>query len=145
MYNSVANDRCDHREVAKILETSQQLNAASNITGILYYSNRYFLQYLEGNLSDVKATYLRITRDPRHSGLSLVDESLIDDRKFAGWAMAYIPTSDSITPAISEFQTQAEFNPKAMSADNTVKFIMALQTQLPKAHYPIANNEEQPE
>ena len=75
IYTSTASDRCDQKQVEEILEVSMKLNAVNGITGILYYSSQYFMQYLEGSDEKVEATYARIKITPAKPGVFHVSRS----------------------------------------------------------------------
>jgi len=118
-----------------ILHTSNQLNLANGITGILYFSSQYFLQYLEGENSHVESTYERICRDPRHTNLRIVDRAAIDSRDFSSWSMAYVPKSDILIPLNLEFMNGTDFNPKEISNTEALELVFKLRSLLPQAHY----------
>ena len=139
IYNSRSLEHCDTREINKILECSERLNASCGVTGILYFSNNNFLQYLEGDEADVARTYERITQDNRHTDIQLVDKSTIQNRQFSDWAMAYVPESDKIAPILEKHMDGKAFNPQAMSTPSTLELIFELRTLLPKAHYDTQN------
>lgn len=135
IYASTACEICDYNEVNKILGRSQELNSTNNVTGILYFSDKYFLQYLEGDIRDVNDAYNRILLDNRHTALRLIDLVTITQREFAEWAMAYIPKSELIEPLNSEFTNCRDFSPAELSAVDALKMILQLQSILSKAHY----------
>ncbi|WP_186416839.1 BLUF domain-containing protein [Bosea sp. CS1GBMeth4] len=76
-------------ELARILETARQLNAERHVTGFLMATPGGFAQILEGEAEHVAETYGRIMADPRHADLRLLAQDIIDERRFAGWAMAF--------------------------------------------------------
>ena len=135
IYTSTASDRCDQKQVEGILEVSMKLNAVNGITGILYYSSEYFMQYLEGGGDKVDETYARLARDERHHSLRLVEAAAIQSREFEDWNMAYVPKSTIITPLNLEFMRGTEFNPREISASEALELTKKLRELLPKAHY----------
>ncbi len=135
IYTSTACDHCDSAEIDKILETARKVNLEKGITGVLYFSSNYFMQYLEGDTGSVEEIYSRIAQDDRHTNIRLVDTASIEERKFADWAMAYIPQSDVLVPIHMKFMDSTEFNPEAITADNATDIVWELYAQLPSAHY----------
>jgi hypothetical protein len=135
IYSSRAFRHLDSREINVIQECSHRLNSYCGVTGILYFSNNYFLQYLEGNETDVDRTYERITKDQRHTDLKLVDHGAIKCRHFSEWAMAYVPESDKISTFLNKYTNDDRFNPHLLSAATTVELIFELRSFLPDAHY----------
>lgn len=72
----------------QILETSRRRNALDDITGLLIFDGKRFLQVLEGSLENVEATFSRIATDGRHRALVRLSSRHVDDREFGPWAMA---------------------------------------------------------
>ncbi|WP_420607107.1 BLUF domain-containing protein [Novosphingopyxis sp.] len=76
-------------DLEAILEVSRHNNASSNVTGLLFFNGRRFLQALEGQSADVDATFERIQKDPRHHALVILSTRVVQSREFGTWAMAY--------------------------------------------------------
>ena len=83
-------------EVEGILETSARKNPVSGITGLLLYNGRNLLQLLEGEEAELINLMVRITHDPRHSGVSMLDRRAIDERACPQWAMRRIAISQNV-------------------------------------------------
>lgn len=83
-------------EVESILATSARNNPERGITGLLLFNGRNFLQLLEGEESEVAALMERITQDPRHSGVSVLDRRAIAERACPDWAMKRVMIAESI-------------------------------------------------
>ena len=74
-------------DVDAILEASQRNNAARGVTGLLLYNGRNFLQLLEGDESELVSLMVKISHDPRHTGISMIDRKMVDERVCPNWAM----------------------------------------------------------
>ena len=83
-------------DVDAILATSARNNPARGITGLLLFNGRNFLQLIEGEESEVAALMERITADPRHSGVSVLDHRTIAARTCPDWAMKRVMIAESI-------------------------------------------------
>ncbi|MEP0189371.1 MAG: BLUF domain-containing protein [Erythrobacter sp.] len=83
-------------EVDRILETSASKNPVSGITGLLLYNGRNFLQLLEGEEAELINLMVRITHDPRHSGVSMLDRRAIDKRACPRWAMRRVAIAQNV-------------------------------------------------
>jgi Sensors of blue-light using FAD len=83
-------------EVDAILATSARNNPARGITGLLLFNGRNFLQLLEGEEWEVASLMERITADPRHSGVSVLDRRSIAARTCPDWAMKRVMIAESI-------------------------------------------------
>jgi len=82
-------------DVAEILRTSRRNNAAADVTGLLLYNGRRFLQALEGPEPAVRAIYARVAADPRHHAVVVLSERLVAQRAFGAWAMAAARSGDT--------------------------------------------------
>lgn len=89
-YISTATTSMAEAEVERILRASRINNAAIDVTGLLVYNGKRFLQTLEGKAENVSTAYRRITADRRHHALVLLSCSDITDRVFGCWAMAAV-------------------------------------------------------
>jgi hypothetical protein len=83
-------------KVESILATSARNNPERGITGLLLFNGRNFLQLLEGEESEVAGLMERITQDPRHSGVSVLDRRAIAERACPDWAMKRVMIAESI-------------------------------------------------
>ncbi|MBV7258571.1 BLUF domain-containing protein [Erythrobacter crassostreae] len=84
------------REVESILESSTRNNPANGITGLLLYNGRNFLQLLEGEEVELTPLMVRITHDPRHTGISMLEHKEIESRACPSWAMKRVMIADSV-------------------------------------------------
>lgn len=89
IYVSSATRLLEGADLARILEGSAARNAASGITGMLLYADGSFMQALEGEAPDVQTVFARIERDPRHTGVIVLEHAPIATRSFARWSMGF--------------------------------------------------------
>ncbi|MEL8055751.1 MAG: BLUF domain-containing protein [Pseudomonadota bacterium] len=89
IYVSQAAPNLSAKGIQKIVNISHLHNQMSNITGLLVHDEGYFLQILEGQPSEVEATYKRISKDRRHSNCQLLLAQPITQRAFPKWLMGY--------------------------------------------------------
>ncbi|GLZ54337.1 BLUF domain-containing protein [Actinomycetospora sp. NBRC 106378] len=87
--NLIASDDVE-AQVADILATSRRNNPARGITGALVVWDESVVQTLEGDEDAVRALYATIERDPRHTGLELVETTPGVERAFGKWSMARV-------------------------------------------------------
>ena len=92
IYCSTVNGIGD-KEIEAILDKSRANNALDNITGALIYDGQHFLQCLEGGRQSVSKRFLVISQDYRHKNVELIDFSVIKERRFPQWTMAYAGSS----------------------------------------------------
>lgn len=89
VYTSVRGAQCDEKEIENIVSACRRNNPGRDITGVLLYSNKRFIQYLEGTDQEVRELYELIKEDPRHSGVMERAFEPIKERMFPAWAMGY--------------------------------------------------------
>ncbi|WP_232280820.1 BLUF domain-containing protein [Vibrio sp. 16] len=65
-------------------------NASVGVTGLLLFSQDYFLQCLEGSRSQVNAIYQHILNDRRHKKVILLEYTEVAEREFGEWSMGYM-------------------------------------------------------
>ena len=84
------SERCsstNDAEIYRIKLRAEHNNHRRNITGALLFTERYFLQYLEGEAAVVDALYANICRDPRHTNARLLLRTPIQQRDFSRWSL----------------------------------------------------------
>jgi hypothetical protein len=81
-------------EVRRILATARENNRAAGVTGAMAFNDDWFAQVLEGSKSDVVRIFGKISRDPRHCDLGILQQTAAATRLFPTWSMAYAETLD---------------------------------------------------
>lgn len=89
-----ADERYDTIEV--LLRHASRANAIDDITGVLLLSGNQFVHTLEGPAAAVDSLMARITVDPRHADIVIVDRRPVAYRAFVQWGLAYQGSSVSI-------------------------------------------------
>ena len=89
IYLSAGTKWFDEPELQAILASSNEHNSRNNITGLLLYNQGDFIQLLEGEESDVMATFERISLDARHKGITHIASGQLKKRNFPRWAMGF--------------------------------------------------------
>jgi len=80
-----------------ILEKARSRNEQDGVTGFLLYADESFLQILEGEEAVLTATFGRIEKDTRHTGVRLLQRSPITKRRFGAWTMGFdLPDTQSL-------------------------------------------------
>ena len=77
----------DNSDIENILISSERNNPKSEVTGLLIFGSKLYLQFLEGPENSVDATFNRIKSDKRHNEIRILKESKSDRRLFASWTM----------------------------------------------------------
>lgn len=117
IYASKTPVTLNHEDIEQITDASRDNNEASHITGVLCYSNNYFLQCIEGSRAKVNALYRKILKDKRHSEPAILQYEEISERDFMDWSMGYIPPSSISGEMVLRFSGEREFNPFSMNGE----------------------------
>jgi len=89
IYLSAGVSWFSEQELKEILAISNINNSRDGITGLLLYSEGNFIQLLEGEENKVNETFIRISNDQRHKGITPIASGNIEQRNFPEWAMGY--------------------------------------------------------
>lgn len=80
-------------EIRALLTTAHRKNAACGVTGALMYTERNFIQLLEGPHLVVQKVMSVIERDPRHANVAILGTQNGQERRFAGRPMTLVGRS----------------------------------------------------
>ncbi len=114
------------REVQDILDVSRENNERLGITGALCYAPGLFLQCLEGPREAVNDLYARIVADTRHTQITLLEFSTVEQRTFSQWTMSYVRAEDLTRDLLRRICGSDSFNPFAMTSQQALAFINVL-------------------
>ena len=82
------------KDIDQIVETSQRNNPGRKITGMLLASGDLFYQLLEGPRDQIDMLYAKISKDPRHEQVILLESEIGDfERICPDWAMQKVDLS----------------------------------------------------
>jgi len=87
VYFSNANLDLSLSAIERMVEKSAARNRPLQISGALFYNGLNFLQILEGPGQALTPLYLRIRKDPRHSGVVKLVRERISARSYPDWGM----------------------------------------------------------
>lgn len=100
VYSSSAAVPFSEVDLALLLAVSRSNNEPSSVTGLLLYRDGQFMQALEGPEVAVRRTLDRVSADPRHTDLQVLEEVRSEHRRFGSWAMGY-QSGRSLDPQVS--------------------------------------------
>lgn len=89
-YASRAVEVLDEAAVGALQAVAQAANRRNGISGLLLRADRTYLQVLEGDEAAVRATMQRISADPRHTDLFVLDWRAIARRRYSRWDLAVV-------------------------------------------------------
>ena len=106
VYASSAVAPFSREELFALLAQSRANNERAGITGMLLYKDGNFMQALEGEEVDVRATHARIERDRPHRGLLTFLQGPIAERRFPQWSMGLAQVEEAeagANPGLNQF------------------------------------------
>jgi Sensors of blue-light using FAD len=108
--------------VQQIIGVAIRRNREVGLSGLLLTVQGHFVQALEGNVDAVRATYARISMDPRHRDLHIISQGLVETRLFSvsgvcALAHSHLPKRRSLTCSMKKAaSTPWPLQPPASSA-----------------------------
>jgi hypothetical protein len=109
IYVSQAAKAFSESDLSTLLERSREWNSAHGISGLLVYryNNEFkrgnFLQLIEGTEDAIQETWKRISSDPRHHTLIVLDEGDSEARMFSDWSMGFRNVDEKNLANVSGF------------------------------------------
>ncbi len=100
IYVSIATQPFTETELLDLLTKSRKNNAAVGVTGMLLYKEGKFMQLLEGEEAQIRRTFEKISRDPRHHHVITLLQGQEDARVFAEWQMGFADLDHAAAEAI---------------------------------------------
>ena len=128
VYASTAQSGVDLNEFKRILLQAQTNNHRRDLTGMLAFNSKIFLQALEGSRDEINDLYARLMRDPRHKTVTLLNYKEIEERHWANWSMGFAAPNTDNRALFLKYSQQSVFNPYNMKADAVEKMLMELAT-----------------
>ena len=126
LYASTASENLDAAEFRRILAQAQVNNQRLDLTGMLAFNSRVFLQALEGDRDTVNALYAKLMRDPRHTRLAILKLGTIEERMWSGWSMGFAAPNADHRALFLRHSCQSSFNPYAMPAEALERLLQGL-------------------
>lgn len=89
-YSSRALTAFDDEALLELADCAAAKNEQLGLTGYLYFRNKLFIQYLEGEQKAVENLMAKIKTDPRHEVTSIVPLPSCPERIFPHWYMRFL-------------------------------------------------------
>ena len=93
VYYSFSQSEISSSELRELLQKAREWNEAHEITVLLIYrfnkkfKRGNFLQIIEGPNKSISPTWDRISADPRHHTITVLEDGSFEERKFSTWSM----------------------------------------------------------
>ena len=79
----------EQTQIHDLVHQSRVWNDSVEITGALVFTERHFVQFIEGPNTAIGDLFSKLLADRRHSRINVVQDTMADDRHFQGWSLAY--------------------------------------------------------
>ena len=83
-------------DLTAILSEARNFNYKHQISGVLYFAQGYFFQYLEGDLSTLNILLEKLHSDSRHHNIKIFEIKALEQPQFPDWSMKYISRNHQI-------------------------------------------------
>lgn len=107
-----------------LLVKARRDNRLRDLTGLMVFNNRYFLQVLEGERQQVSDLYARLVHDVRHRRLVLLGFEAVGERLFTDWSMGFAPADALRRGDYLRYSASSQFNPTTMSASAALALLV---------------------
>jgi hypothetical protein len=131
IYVSTISESTAQEALEDILKVARDKNTKNNLTGMLYFNRKHFLQCLEGSRTKINETYNKILKDNRHDNIVILDYCEIKEREFGDWSMGYVPSSNMTATINLMFSGSKEFNPYDLPSNSAYLMMLAFKKVLP--------------
>jgi hypothetical protein len=102
-YVSTAVHLMSAAELNEILAQARAINLQVDVTGLLLYNDRSFIQVLEGEEAALREIYGRILVDPRHTRVTTLFDEPLERRDFGDWSMGFYAPTDTDMAAVEGY------------------------------------------
>jgi hypothetical protein len=129
-YVSTANESVSFDTVLEILDVAHRANEEHDISGMLIYDGKHFLQYFEGEDAKVEALWHNIEKDERHRDVRLLSVSGISDRHYPFWTMGYLNNRPKVTELLQSKTGNTVLMPQTLTGEEADGLLMELSKLL---------------
>ena len=123
IYASTATEGVGMTEFKGILQQSQANNHRRDLTGVLAFNSKVFLQGLEGSREQINELYSRLMRDTRHHTVAVLEYAEIEERDWSQWSMGFAAQSADNRALFLKYSGESVFNPYAMRGSAVKKLL----------------------
>ena len=96
VYVSMADQALNQDGLLELVQRAAVANRRDDITGLLLFNRRNFLQLLEGRSGRVSGLMARIRADHRHHGVSIIAQRRVDAPACGSWGMRLLALDEDI-------------------------------------------------
>jgi hypothetical protein len=126
IYVSEAAAALNPDDVERILQRARQKNRLHDVSGMLLFDSKAFLQVIEGDALALSDLYGRLTQDSRHTRLKILEFTEVPQRLFGDWAMGFAGAGSENRPVFLRHSSSSQFKPYELGAAGALAVLVAL-------------------
>ncbi len=115
IYCSTATPASSADELPRLIERSKANNQMHDITGVLCFNSRFFLQSIEGGRELINELFGRIHHDPRNQHVVLLKYEQVSIRAWSQWQSNFLTPTRELSHMLKRYSPQSVFNPYNMN------------------------------
>lgn len=127
IYVSQPNDATAYEDLNELLRLAQVNNQRHDLTGLLAFNYKYFLQVIEGGRTEVSQLLGNLYADPRHKNLTVLEFDQIERRIFSDWSMQLVPSAAISKDLLLRLGSTSQFEPMSFSKTNALDLLTELR------------------
>lgn len=89
MSDRMAGNENGPRQIGEMVDLSRIWNASVGITGALVFTERHFVQFIEGPHAAIDDLLGKLYNDKRHDRIRIIEDAEPKSRQFEDWSLAY--------------------------------------------------------
>ncbi|MBX9715810.1 MAG: BLUF domain-containing protein, partial [Burkholderiaceae bacterium] len=126
IYASEVTDPLNPSDIQALLEHARRCNRLRDITGMLAFDSRYFLQAVEGGRQSLSDLYGRLVTDGRHRRLKMLGLEAVPERLFTSWSMGFASAGANCRSLYLRHGTTGQFEPHVLSSPAALALLIDL-------------------
>ena len=108
------------KDLTDITSKAKAKNPAAGITGLLFYHNERFLQFIEGEKNALEKLMSILASDSRHKNIEIIIDQEINKRSLAQWNMDTFNLSESENIELEELKAIRDAYKRNLVVDSEV-------------------------
>lgn len=126
IYASEAASPLTPESIQTLLARARRNNQLRDLTGMLAFDSRYFLQAIEGGRQPLSDLYARLVQDPRHRRLMILSFEEVPRRSFSNWNMGFAGADASRRGLYLRHGSSGQFEPYGLSGSAALALLTDL-------------------
>ena len=123
VYVSTSIGEVDSDTLQSILATAQTNDEAHDLTVLLLFDDKHFLQVIEGGRAAVSRLLGNLYKDTRHKDLVVLGFQVVHQRQFPDWSMQFVPAVDVNRNVLLRHGVTSKFEPYGLTSESAVAFM----------------------